>query len=257
MVIAITPTPVPYGHCSHCGRVWTLEIRQGICQWCDKPASCQNSTSKPRRIKSRSKSRQKQTDGNGNGYNELQGKWHTYYRIASFYSHKAKPQDREDLLQDIMIALADVERNNGHKPYTEATMYRIASRAVFDYWRERYRHNNGLDCRWCSKIQQRKCKENWVYPYCPKAIKLESLNKPIMDSDGNITELGELIADPESLDLDVWERDTSLWQLGYKPRLVDIAQKLKAGTPLDWKDYKYLQRYRQKEQKKLFQDVQF
>ena len=86
---------------------------------------------------------------------------------------------------------------------------------------------------------------------------MERLNKPIMDSDGNITELGELIADPESLDLDVWERDTSLWQLGYKPRLVDIAQKLKAGTPLDWKDYKYLQRYRQKEQKKLFQDVQF
>ena len=73
-----------------------------------------------------------------------------------------------------------------------------------------------------------------------------------MDSDGNITELGELIADPESLDLDVWERDTSLWQLGYKPRLVDIAQKLKAGEALDDRDRQYLSRYRRQEQKILF-----
>ncbi len=84
-----------------------------------------------------------------------------------------------------------------------------------------------------------------------KAIKLESLNKPILDGEGNLTELGELIADPKSLDLDAWDRE-SLWQIGYKPRLVDIANKLKAGIPLDWKDHKYLQRYRQQEQKKLF-----
>jgi hypothetical protein len=160
-------------------------------------------------------------------------------------------QDREDLLHDIILTLAVVERNNGHKPFTEGTMYRIASRCVADYWRAYYSHTNGLNCGACSQRQRAKCKKDWLYAECPKAIKLESLNKPILDSEGNLTELGELIADPKSLDLDAWDRD-SLWQIGYKPRLVDIANKLNAGIPLDWKDHKYLQRYRQQEQKKLF-----
>jgi len=87
--------------------------------------------------------------------------------------------------------------------------------------------------------------------YCAHATKLESLNKPILDSEGNLTELGELIADQKSLDLDAWDRDY-LWQLGYKPRLVEIALKLHSGDKLNWRDYKYLARYRQAEQKKLF-----
>ena len=151
----------------------------------------------------------------------------------------------------IILTLAVAERNNGHKPFTEATMYRIASRAVADYWRAYYKANNGLDCHSCSKAQRHKCKEGDLYTQCPKAIKLESLNKPILDSEGNLTELGELIADPKSLDLDAWDRDY-LWQIGYKPRLVDIALKLHRGDKLNWRDYKYLERYRQAEQKKLF-----
>jgi hypothetical protein len=131
-------------------------------------------------------------------------------------------------------------------------MYRIASRAVADYWFNYYKINNGLDCQHCSKAQRHKCKEGDLYTQCPKAIKLESLHKPIIDGEGNLTELGELIADPKSLDLDAWANDTSVWEIGYKPRLVEIAYKLKAGIPLDWKDHKYLQRYRQQEQKSLF-----
>jgi len=130
-------------------------------------------------------------------------------------------------------------------------MYRIASRAVADYWRAYYKVNNGLDCHTCSKAQRHKCKEGDLYTECPKAIKLEYLSKPILDGEGNLTELGELIADPKSLDLDAWERD-SLWQIGYKPRLVAIAHKLKAGIPLDHKEREYLRRLRQKDQKKLF-----
>jgi hypothetical protein len=130
-------------------------------------------------------------------------------------------------------------------------MYRIASRAVADYWRAYYKVNNGLDCHTCSKAQRHKCKEDDLYTQCPKAIKLEYLSKPILDGEGNLTELGELIADPKSLDLDAWERD-SLWQIGYKPRLVAIAYKLKAGTPLDHKEREYLRRLRQKDQKNLF-----
>jgi hypothetical protein len=160
-------------------------------------------------------------------------------------------QDREDLLHTIILTLAVAERNNGHKPFTIGTMHRIASRAVADYWRDHYRINNGLDCHSCSKAQRRKCKEDDLYTECPKAIKLESLNKPILDSEGNLTELGELIADPKSLDLDAWERDY-LWQIGYKPRLVDIALKLHRGEALSNYDMVYLARYRKQAQKKLF-----
>ena len=135
-------------------------------------------------------------------------------------------------------------------------MYRIASRAVADYWFDHYRINNGLDCKHCSKAQRHKCKEGDLYSECPKSIKLEYLSKPILDGEGNLTELGELIADPKSLDLDAWEQD-SLWQIGYKPRLVDIAHKLKAGIPLEKKDQKYLERYRRQAQTSFLENVAF
>ena len=107
-----------------------------------------------------------------------------------------------------------------------------------------------MDCHTCSKAQRHKCKEDDLYTECPKAIKLEYLSKPILDTEGNLTELGELIADDKALDLNGWV-SSSTWEIGYKPRLVDIAYRLKAGIPLDWKDHKYLQRYRQQEQKRL------
>jgi hypothetical protein len=149
-----------------------------------------------------------------------------------------------------MLTLALAERNNGHKPFTEAVMYRIASRAQADYWRAYYKLTMGLDCRHCNKAQRHKCKEDWLYGDCPKAIKLESLNKPILDSEGNTTEMGELIADDRAIDLDAWVSD-STWEIGYPKRLVAIAYKLKAGIPLEPSDKMYLQRIRRKEQKRL------
>jgi len=160
-------------------------------------------------------------------------------------------QDREDLLHTIILTLAVAERNNGHKPFTEAVMYRIASRAVADYWFKHYKITSGLDCGHCSKAQRAKCKEDWLYPECPKAIKLEYLSKPILDDEGNITELGELIADDRAIDLDAWVSNTT-WEIGYPKRLVEIVYKLHRGDKLDWRDYKYLERYRQAEQKMLF-----
>ena len=252
MTMAVTST-APQGHCSRCGKVWTLNERQGVCQWCLKRASCQYSTSKPRHIKSRSNGRRKQPNGNsnGNGYHHLEGEWLTYYRIASRFAHKAKAEDKQDLLHDIILTLARAERNNGHKPFTEAVMYRIASRAQADYWFRHYKLTMGLDCGHCSKAQRRKCKEDWLYGECPKAIKLESLNKPIIDSEGNTTELGELIADDRAIDLDAWV-SSSTWEIGYKRRLVEIAYKLKAGIALDNGDRSYLKRVRKNEQITLF-----
>ena len=156
------------------------------------------------------------------------------------------------MLHDIILTLAVAERNNGHKPFTEAAMYRIASRTVADYWREHYKLTNGLTCCNCSKAQRRKCKEQDLYSECPKAIKLEYLSKPILDSEGNLTELGELIADDKALDLDGWVSD-STWELGYPQRLVDIAYKLHRDEPLGNGDRSYLKRFRKQAQISLFQ----
>ena len=240
----------PQGHCSRCGKVWTLKERQGVCQWCNKPASCQNSTSKPRRIKSRSNGRRKQANGDGSGYNQLQGKWLAYYTVASRFTNRVKPQDKEDILNTTIAALADVERNNGHKPFTEAVMYRIASRTVADYWFSHYSYNTGLDCKHCSKGQRQKCKEGYLYSECPKAVKLESLNKPIIDSEGHTTELGELIADDKALDLDAWV-DARTFLLGFPQRLLAIAHKRLDGIPLCNADKLYLGKWRKREQKRL------
>jgi hypothetical protein len=238
------------GHCSQCNRVWRLKKRQGVCPWCNKPASCITATSKPRRIKSRSNGRNRQAPVHSNGYDQLQGQWLAYYKVASLFTGRVKPQDKEDILHTIMASLADVEQNNGHKPFTEAVMYRIASRTVADYWFSHYSYNSGLDCKHCSRAQRQKCKENNLYSECPKAIKLEYLSKPIIDSEGNTTELGELIADDKALDLDAWV-SSSTWEIGYKPRLVDIAYKLHRGEALSIADRKYLCKYRHQEQKRL------
>ena len=224
--------------------------RQGICPWCGRSASCQTNGTKPRHVKSSGRHSQRQANGNGNGYDQLEGEWLTYYKVASRFAHKAKAEDTQDLLHDIILTLAVAERNNGHKPFTEAVMYRIASRAQADYWFKHYKLTMGLDCGHCSQAQRRKCKEEWLYSDCPKAIKLESLNKPVIDNEGNTTELGDLIADDKAIDLDAWVSN-STWEIGYPKRLVAIAYRLKAGEALIGKDREYLRYWRQKEQKRL------
>jgi hypothetical protein len=248
----------PQGYCSRCHKVWVLNERQGICPWCGHLAYCQSSQPKPRRINSRSYRNNRQAPVVGSGYDQLEGQWHTYYKVALRFIGKVKPQDREDILQTIIITLADVERNNGHKsfdntqdkPFTEAVMYRIASRTVADYWFNHYSYNNGLDCRHCSKEQRQQCKEDNLYSQCPKAIKLERLNQPITDSEGNISELGELIADDNALDLDAWI-DARTFLLSFPNRLLEIAQKKQNGQALTIADRKYLCKWRKREQKIL------
>jgi len=241
------------GHCSRCGKVWTLKERQGICQWCNKPASCQSSTSKPRHFKSRSNRNRKQPNGNGNGYDQLPEPHLTYYRIALPFAKSVPTQDTGDLLHTIIMTLADVA---GNTELSEPAMYRIASYTKADYWRAQYRHSKGLDCGSCNQAQRRKCKEDWLYGECPKAVKVESLNKPVIGEDGELTELGELIADDKAIDLDAWVSD-STWEIGYPKRLVSIAYKLKAGEALTDRDRQYLSRYRRQSQRNLFENVTF
>jgi len=192
-------------------------------------------------------------DGDGSNplsYDQLQGEWLTYYKVASKYAHKARRQDRGDLLHTIMINLEAMARSNTHKPNNLSWMYRIASFTVAQYWRDYYYHNNGIDCGHCSNQQRKKCKQDDLYLECPKAIKIESLNKPIVGEDGQISELGELIADDKAIDLEVWLNEAT-WRLGYPQRLVDIVQKIAHDRPLTNEEHQYLWRFRQKAQKKL------
>jgi len=240
----------PQGHCSRCYRVWTLKERQGVCQWCGHLAICQSSPTKPRSIKSRSYRSKRQAPVHSNGYDHLEGEWLAYYNVASRFTDRVKPQDKEDILHTIIATLADVERNNGHKPFTEAVMYRIASFSKAQYWREHYKRTNGLTCGNCSKAQRAKCKEDDLYSQCPKLVKVESLNKPIVDSQGNLTELGELIADDKALDIDAWI-DARTFLLGAPERLLTIGTKLRDSIALTKGEHCYIQRFRKREQKKL------
>ena len=186
----------------------------------------------------------------GNGYDQLDGNYAVYYKVATKFCHKARFEDREDLLHTIILNLAIAHRNNGHKPDNPSWIYRIASFSVAQYWRDYYKANNGLDCGRCSNPQRKKCKRDNLYPECPKAIKVEYLSKPIIDSEGNITELGELIADDKALDLADW-MDINTFLLGCPQRLITIAEKIREGQALTNRERQYLCRYRQKEQKKL------
>ncbi|MBM4447552.1 MAG: hypothetical protein FJ023_09480 [Chloroflexi bacterium] len=146
--------------------------------------------------------------------------WQKYIEIADKFQHKAKAADRQDLRQDIILRLAEVANSNGHKPFTEGSMVRVASYTVMAYWRDLMRKPTIL-----------------------------SLNGELTDGDGETAELWQTLADDKAIDLDAW-LDARRWLLGCPKRLVQIAVRLYNGNRLDFKDYHYVERYRQKELKK-------
>jgi len=240
------------GYCSNCHKVWTLEERQGICHWCSTNAYCVTTTTKPRHLKSSRRRRRKQIDNGNNGYDQLPEPYLTYYKIALRFAHKAFINDRQDLLHDIIEGLARVAKR---KDLSEPAMYRIAEHIKDHYWYKHYAYHNGVDCQHCSKKQRAICRWNWghsdwAYCDCHRAIQLESINKPISDSEGNITELAELIADDKALDLEEW-LDAKTFLIGAPIRLKQIAQRKSKGETLTNAQMIYLSRFRKKEQQRL------
>ena len=150
--------------------------------------------------------------------------WQKYIEIADRFQHKAKHEDREDLRQDIILRLAEVARNNGHEPFNEGAMVRVASYTVMSYWRDLMR----------------------------KPMML-SLNDELSDGDGDAVELWQTLADDKALDLEAWQ-DARRWLLGCPQRLVKIAYKRYIGKPLDRREQTYLNHYQRRELKK-YQEV--
>ncbi len=181
-------------------------------------------------------------------YDQLKGEWLDWLKVAKRFEHKVMAHDREDIRHDIILRLAQVARGRNNTLSIPAQI-RVASYVVNEYWTRHYKLTSGLDCGHCSTKQRHKCREDDLYSECPKLIKLESLSKPIIDNEGNITELGNTIADDNAINLDAW-LDAKTFELGCPKRFVAIATKRMKGIPLNQTEQRYFTRQRQKELKR-------
>ena len=185
--------------------------------------------------------------GKGNGYDSLQGDWALFYKVAKGFTHRVRPEDRQDFLHDLVLTMAKVKTKYEviSKPLTEAGLIRVACYEVADYWRKKFRRIRGMDCGRCSQEQRRKCKENDLYRECPKAINLESLDRLIDDGNGNQIELHQMIADNNAVDI-VARLDARFVLQSYPHKFVRIAYKQYAGYPLTNSERNYLYQHRRK-----------
>jgi hypothetical protein len=131
------------------------------------------------------------------------------------------------------------------KPLTEAGLIRVACYEVADYWRKKFRRINGTDCGRCSQDQRRKCKDKDSYRECPKAIKLDSLDRLIDDGNGNQVELHQMIADDKAVDISA-RLEARLTLQSYPHKFLKVAYKKYAGYPLTVSERTYLYRQRSK-----------
>jgi len=161
------------------------------------------------------------------GGNMKEEVWGKYQEVAKRFEHKVKFEDREDIRQEIILEIVSAKARNGDKPFTGATMYKISSYVVADYWRKQKRG--------------------------PQIL---SLNETIEDGEGNETELIEMLADDNDIDLDAW-LDAKVWLSGCPRRLIEIARNRVEGIPLQAKDQECLRRFRKKRSKKALVSVGF
>ncbi|MBA7703287.1 hypothetical protein ES703_112069 [subsurface metagenome] len=193
-------------------------------------------------------------NGNGhNGYDQLNGDWLAFYNVGKGFTHKVKPEDREDFLHDLFLAFARVKASYQAKgkELTKGGLVRIAQYQVSDYWREHFKRENGIECGQCSKAQRAKCKrDNFWVGDCPKAIQIEHLSKLIEDGQGNKTELYQLLADDNAIDLTA-RLDAKLTLEGYPKRFVELAYKKYTGYALTSSEKNYYYREQKKAQKTL------
>ena len=196
-----------------------------------------------------------QDNGNGyhsNGYDQLDGDYALFYKVAKRFTHKVRREDSEDFLHDLFLKFAKVKAAYiaKGKDLTEGGLVRVAQYEVADYWNKWFKQKNGVNCHRCSKAQHDKCRKQDLYGKCPRAVKLDSLDRVIDDGNGNQVELHELIADDKAIDL-VAMLDARFTLKGYPTRAVKLLYKRYAGYPLDTREQRYLSRFRKRLQKTL------
>ena len=200
-----------------------------------------------------------QDDGDGyhnNGYDQLEGDFALFYKVARYFIHKVRREDKYDFLHDLMLEMAKVKAKYDAKgkPLTEAGLMRVASYELSDYWVRQRRLTTWLDCGNCSKEQRHKCQEEGLYEQCPKFHQLVNLNAVIGDDgdgNGHKAELIDFLADDKACDI-VARLDARHILQGLPHRLVQIAYKRYASYPLTNKERRYLsEQARQLDQKTL------
>ncbi len=186
-------------------------------------------------------------NGNGNSYSHLQGDWALFYKVAKGFTHRVRPEDRQDFLHDLLLTMykVKVKYDAIGKELTEGGLIRVAGYNIAQYWRDKYRGINGIDCGRCSNEQRRKCKEKDLYRECPRAIKIESLDTMIQDGEGNQIELYQMIADDNAVDITARLEARFILQ-SYPHRFVRIAYKKYAGYPLTTSERNYLYQHRRR-----------
>ena len=190
--------------------------------------------------------------GNGNGYDRLDGDYALFYKVAKRFTYKVRPEDREDFLHDLFLKFAKVNAiyiAKG-KELTEGGLMRVAKYELAGYWRKYYHKINGIDCGRCSNKQREKCKDWFLYPDCPRAVKMERLDELVEDGNGDSTPLHELIADDKAVDV-VARLQARLTLDSYPHRFVKLAYKKYAGYQLTDTERKYYWKEQKKAQKSL------
>jgi DNA-directed RNA polymerase specialized sigma24 family protein len=113
-------------------------------------------------------------------YDRLEQPWHQWAKIAKSFSLQLdNHMDREDLMHDIIVRIAEVaeEYRQKRKPLTKGGCIRVAQ-----YTRLRFYHQ----------------KKRW------KRVFSVSLNSVVRDEDGNKRELIETILDENGINLGAW-----------------------------------------------------
>ena len=195
-----------------------------------------------------------QDDGNGyhnNGYDQLQGEWALYYKVAKWFANKVRRQDKQDFLHDCMLEMAKVKTRYEAKgkPLMEAGLMRVASYELKGYYQRNLMLTTMVNCTHCSKEQRRKCREQGLYDQCPKYHNVISLEMDIQDGDGSKARLIDFIADDNAIDI-VARLDARRFLQGFPTQLVKIAYKLYAGYRLNRKEKTYFDHYQERELKK-------
>ena len=196
-----------------------------------------------------------QGNGNGyhsNGYDQLQGDYALFYKVAKRFTYKVRREDTEDFLHDLFLKFARVKASYDAegKELHEGGLMRVARYELAGYWRKYYHKINGIDCGRCSKAQREKCKDWFLYPDCPKAVKMERLDQLVEDGNGDATPLHELIADDNAVDVAA-RLQARLTLDSYPHRFVKLAYKKYAGYQLTDTERRYFWKQQKKAQKNL------
>jgi len=189
-------------------------------------------------------------------YVSLEGEWGEWLKVAKRYEVKLPAQDRLDYRHDCLLELHRA-RQRDSKELPKLRAYRIASLMVALYWREvnkpttRFCIYSGVPKELNCKVCELKPSKGQVCPWIARRP-IQSLDTEIEDTEGNTVKLIDTVASEDVHDMpDAWY-ELSTWLLGCPTRLIEIAEKRRDGEPLSAKDRKYLQRYREQEQKSLF-----